>query len=78
MRHEIFTVSQLIRGGSSNGAVTVLEYNDSMQVTRCKCATGDIPSAVAGYAVGCQLTNTTSGVLYSNTGSVTSCTFSAT
>lgn len=78
MRHEVFTVGQLIRGGSSNGAVTVLEYNELMQVTRCKCATGDIPSAVTGYAVGCLLTNTTSGVLYSNTGSVTSCTFSAT
>ena len=43
-----------------------------------KCPTASIPSAVAGYAVGCLLINTTSGVLYTNTGSVTSCTFSAT
>ena len=43
-----------------------------------KCATGSIPSGVAGYAVGCLLINTTSGVLYTNTGTVSSCTFSAT
>jgi len=51
------------------------EYGNAILV---KCATGDIPSAVAGYAVGCLLINTTTGNLYTNTGSVTSCTFTST
>lgn len=42
-----------------------------------KCATGNIPSGVAGYAVGCILVDTTSGTPYKNTGTTTSCTFSA-
>ena len=44
-----------------------------------KCATGDIPTGVAGYAVGCLLINTSSGVLYINTGAGTklSCAFAA-
>lgn len=49
------------------------EKGDALLV---KCATGDIPSGVAGFAVGCLLINTTSGVLYYNN-SVTSCTFAA-
>ena len=77
MRREQFSVGQLIRKGASNGAVTVLEYDDSGLVTICKCATGAIPTAVAGYAVGCVLINTTTGGLYTNN-SATSCTFSLT
>lgn len=35
----------------------------------------DIPSAVAGYAVGCLFIKTDTGATYRNTGTVTSCTF---
>jgi hypothetical protein len=37
--------------------------------------TANMPSAVAGYGVGCLLLNTTSGSAYANIGSATSCTF---
>lgn len=40
-----------------------------------KCAAGSIPSGTAGYAVGCMLIATDTGAWYSNTGSVTSCSF---
>lgn len=76
MRKEEFTVGRLIRAGSSNGAVTVLETDENGYVTLCKCATGSIPSAVAGYAVGCLLIDTTTGKLYQND-SATSCTFNS-
>jgi hypothetical protein len=49
--------------------------DESGKVILCKCATGNIPSAVAGYAVGCILIDTTTGIHYTNTGSATSCTF---
>lgn len=75
MRREQFTVGQLIRSGASNGAVTVLETDELNRVTVAKCATGSIPNAVAGYAVGCLLINTTTGHLYVNTGTAASCTF---
>lgn len=54
--------------------VKVALTDESGNAILVKCATGDIPSGVAGYAVGCLLINTTSGVLYYNN-SVTSCTF---
>lgn len=38
------------------------------------CTVVNLPSGVAGYAVGC-IAHTEAGALYSNTGSVTSCTF---
>jgi hypothetical protein len=40
-----------------------------------KCPTANIPSAVAGYAKGCILVNTTTGSVYTNVGSATSCSF---
>ena len=39
-----------------------------------KCTVAHLPSAVAGYAIGC-VAMTEAGALYSNTGSATSCTF---
>lgn len=39
--------------------------------------TAGIPSAVAGYAVGCELLDYTTGVWYQNTGTGTSCSFTA-
>lgn len=44
-------------------------------VTLCKYATANIPSGVKGYAVGCKLVDTTTGLSYSNTGTATSCAF---
>lgn len=76
MRREEFSVGRLIRSGSTNGAVTVLETDENGKVVLCKCATGSIPSAAAGYAVGCLLVDTTTGKLYQND-SVTSCTFNS-
>ena len=54
--------------------VTYILNDASGNALLVTAATGDIPSAKAGYAVGCLLINTTSGVLYYNN-SVTSCTF---
>ena len=74
---ELFTIRQLIRAGSGNGAVTVKEKNDLNLVTFCECATGSIPSAVAGYAVGCLLIDTTTGKVYTNQNTAASCTFNS-
>jgi hypothetical protein len=84
-RHEmafskIETKSLIVRNlatifGYLSGAVTFIEKDSDGLVSRCKCATGSIPSAVAGYAVGCVLTDTTTGHVYVNTGSASSCTF---
>ncbi len=41
----------------------------------CKATTANIPSAKAGYQVGCVLHNLTSGSLMVNTGTTASCTF---
>lgn len=66
--------TNLFTGGTVDIALCDLA-GDAMMV---KCTTGNIPSAAAGYAVGCLLINTSSGTLYTNTGSNTSCTFTAT
>lgn len=61
------------------------EPTDSpIQIERCdehgnaifgKCAVASLPSAVAGYAVGCQLVTTDAGVIYHNVGTTASCSF---
>jgi hypothetical protein len=75
-RYEEFTAAKLIRTGANNGTVVVKE-TDGQYITKCECATGSIPSAAAGYKVGCILTDTTTGKLYYNSNSVTSCTFNS-
>jgi len=70
-----FTVGELLIEGVSNGAVTVLARNENNLVMMCKCATGSIPSAASGYAKGCLLTDTTTGILYSNLGTSSSSSF---
>ena len=47
----------------------------SGNAVRAKCATASIPSATAGYAIGCDLMDTTTGLHYYNTGTAASCTF---
>lgn len=76
-RREQFTVGELHMIGVSVGAVTVLARDASNNILMCKCATGSIPSAVAGYAKGCLLVDTTTGILYSNLGTTSSTSFIA-
>jgi len=71
-RREQFTVGELLMIGVAVGAITVLARDASNNIIMCKCATGDIPSAASGYAKGCLLIDTTTGILYSNLGSTTS------
>lgn len=59
-----------------NGATVSVDRSDeSGNVILCKCTTGNIPSAAAGYAIGCLLINTTTGATYRNVGTATSCNF---
>jgi hypothetical protein len=58
-----------------NGTVQVSmtdEFGNAMEV---KCLVADIPSAVAGYAVGCELIAEDTGAHYYNTGTTASCSF---
>lgn len=59
----------------SNGLVRASLSNELGQVALAECLVADIPSAVAGYAVGCELIATDTGAHYYNTGTATSCTF---
>jgi hypothetical protein len=62
--------------GSESGAdttVKIKEKDTSGKITRATCTT--VPSTTAGYAVGCILIRTSTGHIYVNTGSTTSCTF---
>lgn len=60
-----------------NGGVKVAFTDENGDAIFVKAATADIPSAKPGYAVGCLLINTTSGVLYYNAGTTASCNFTA-
>lgn len=62
---------------SSGSPIDKILVDDKGLVVLCRCATGDIPSGASGYSIGCLLINTTSGVHYYNSGTATSCTFSA-
>lgn len=57
------------------GNVNVSLTNSDGNATRVSCTTSNIPSGAAGYAVGCTLQNSTTGILYTNLGTTTSCTF---
>lgn len=74
---DVTGVSALQRNGVTykvaTTSVTVDEYDASQKVVACHGTS--IPSAEAGYAVGCTFKNDTTGHLYVNQGSVTSCTF---
>ena len=60
-------------GDASVQTSLVNEVGDAV-MARC-LTTATIPSAKAGYAVGCLLTNGTTGSLFINQGSTTSCSF---
>jgi len=66
----------ILRGRAhTNGdaTVTVLAENYLDDALIATCTT--VPSATAGYAIGCQLIHTTTGQIYVNVGSATSCSF---
>jgi len=75
------TVGELTLAGVAVNAVTVLERNAAGDISRCSCLTADIPSAVAGYAIGCILIatngNSAATVIKVNTATAASCTFTA-
>ena len=59
-------------------ATVKVQLTDSLGLaTLISAATANIPSAVAGYAIGCICMDETTGLGYMNTGSATSCTFTA-
>lgn len=60
-----------------NTTVNVAFTDNSDNATAIECTTANLPSGVAGYAVGCVARATDTGLLYTNTGSTTSCTFTA-
>ncbi len=59
------------------GAIQVALGDNLGDAVFIKCTAAALPSAIAGYAVGCIAMATDTGVTYSNTGSRTSCTFTA-
>lgn len=60
-----------VKTGNVNVSLTNLDGN----ATRVSCTTANIPSGAAGFAVGCTLADTTTGIPYTNTGTTSSCTF---
>ena len=56
-------------------AIDVALTDEHGNATLAKCPTASIPSATAGYAIGCILIDTTTGQLHYNTGTASSCTF---
>ncbi len=49
--------------------------NNAGDAVMVRSTTAAIPSAVAGYAIGCTLQNATTGSMFINRGTATSCTF---
>lgn len=58
---------------SSTVDVALTDKNGYAALVRC--ASANIPSAIAGFAVGCSLQTTDTGATYQNEGTVTSCNF---
>jgi hypothetical protein len=65
-------------GNAKSAYITVLARDNSSNILLMKVTTsGQLPSAVAGYAYGCLAICADSGALYYNSGGATSCTFTA-
>lgn len=59
-----------------NGSTVDVALTDNAgNATLVRCTVANIPSGAAGYAVGCLLQATDTGGIYTNTGSITSSTF---
>lgn len=61
-----------IRNG---GTIDTYFTNPAGQAVLIRCSTANTPSAKSGFAVGCLLMDTTTGILYCNTGTTSSCSF---
>ena len=59
-----FSDNAIARGGTIN----TFFGEDSGFVTYARCTVANIPSAQAGYAVGCLIAATDTGGIYTNTG----------
>lgn len=73
-RHEFRRFGQILLVGASESVVTALIKNSGEKIVFCSCTS--IPSQTAGFAVGCILIYTTTGAIYTNTGTTDLCTFS--
>lgn len=75
------SVGEMTLVGVAVNDVTVLQRNAAGDIMWASCAAADIPSGVAGYAIGCILTvtdgNSAATVIKVNTATATSCTFTA-
>ena len=60
---------------TTSAPVKIALTDDAGNALLVKSTAANIPSAVAGYAVGCLLIATDTGALYSNTGTATSASF---
>jgi len=56
--------------------VEFANHDSAGNTTLCRCSTANIPSGASGYAIGCQLIDTTTGEEYTNIGTASSCSFS--
>jgi hypothetical protein len=61
---------------SSDGVYIALA-DQAGNATLVRSLTASIPSAVAGFAIGCILSDMETGTQYTNTGTAASCTFTA-
>ena len=59
-----------------NGSVRVAQTDEYGNAMFGECTVALLPSAVAGYAIGCELVATDTGAHYYNLGTAASCTFS--
>lgn len=76
-REQQIVIGRLVNEGEpgADATVTVFERDGNEMISRADCTT--LPSTKAGYAVGCIMVKTDTGVVYVNTGTTSSCTFSA-
>jgi hypothetical protein len=68
--------TNLSDGGINNGGtVNIFLTNDAGDAIFARCTTANIPSSKAGYAVGCQIVASDTGIAYFNFGTRTSSSF---
>lgn len=59
----------------TDGTIQISFTDEAGYAMEAKCTVANIPSGVAGYAVGCEIIAEDTGDHYYNTGSISSCTF---
>jgi hypothetical protein len=68
------TIGEVVLKGAKNADGKLVTQRDQDLLVK-ECYGTSVPSATAGYAMGCTFFNTSTGHIYVNTGSITSCTF---